>query len=148
MARKYNQLSPRRVSTVSKRGRYADGGGLYLQVSENGAKSWLFRYMMNNKSRQMGLGSARTFSLPEAREKATERARDMVDAEVVHCSPSLADGLEVAKRPSKKSAKNFAWWRPGSNERLPWARTYCRNNLLVVGEVLCRALTLETMSEC
>jgi integrase len=72
MARKYNQLSPRRISTVTKRGRYADGGGLYLQVSENGAKSWLFRYMMNNKARQMGLGSIRTFSLPEAREKATE----------------------------------------------------------------------------
>jgi integrase len=72
MARKYNQLSPRRVSSVTKRGRYADGGGLYLQVSSNGAKSWLFRYMMNNKARQMGLGSVRTFSLPEARETATK----------------------------------------------------------------------------
>ena len=97
MARKYNQLSPRRVSTVSKRGRYADGGGLYLQVSENGAKSWLFRYMMNNKSRQMGLGSARTFSLPEAREKATECRKLVYEGIDPIEHRKLARGLALAE---------------------------------------------------
>lgn len=72
MARNINQLSPRSVATKTKRGRYADGGGLYLQISENGAKSWLFRFMLNNKSRQMGLGSLNTFSLSEARCEALE----------------------------------------------------------------------------
>ena len=97
MARKYNQLSPRRVSTVTKRGRYADGGGLYLQVSENGAKSWLFRYMMNNKSRQMGLGSARTFSLPEAREKATECRKLVYEGIDPIEHRKLARGLALAE---------------------------------------------------
>jgi integrase len=72
MTRNFNQLTARGVSTKNKRGRYSDGGGLYLQVSEHGAKSWLYRFMLNGKSRQMGLGSARTFTLAEAREAATE----------------------------------------------------------------------------
>ena len=34
----------------------ADGGGLYLQVTDGGAKSWIFRYSMTGKRREMGLG--------------------------------------------------------------------------------------------
>ena len=71
MARRtLHRLSPRRVTTERKRGRYADGGGLYLQVSEQGTKSWLFRFMQGGKARQMGLGAVHTISLPEAREAA------------------------------------------------------------------------------
>lgn len=38
--------------------RFPDGDGLYLQVTAGDAKSWLFRYMLNGKSREMGLGPA------------------------------------------------------------------------------------------
>jgi len=72
MARKINQLAARSVSTITKRGRYADGGGLYLQVSADGAKSWIFRFSLNGKARQMGLGSVNTFSVQEAREAALQ----------------------------------------------------------------------------
>lgn len=41
-----------------------------LQVSGKGAKSWIFRFTLRGKSREMGLGSASTFSLAEARDKA------------------------------------------------------------------------------
>jgi hypothetical protein len=71
MARRLNLLSPKFVETIEKPGRYADGGGLYLQVgaSRNGGvtKSWLFRYMRghlsrtgNPTSREMGLGPLST----------------------------------------------------------------------------------------
>ncbi|MBR1237656.1 site-specific integrase [Bradyrhizobium sp. AUGA SZCCT0182] len=61
MVRQLNKLSSRIVETVKDAGRYADGGGLYLQVSagKNGGvtKSWLFRYMRGGTtSREMGLG--------------------------------------------------------------------------------------------
>lgn len=39
MARSINQLTARSVAGKNKRGRYADGGGLYLQVSDSEAKS-------------------------------------------------------------------------------------------------------------
>ena len=70
MDRTLHRLSARKVATTSERGRYADGGGLYLQVSNQGTKSWLFRFMLNGKSRQMGLGALHTVSLAEAREAA------------------------------------------------------------------------------
>jgi len=36
-------LSARRVETVKTPGLYANGHGLYLQVTARGAKSWIFR---------------------------------------------------------------------------------------------------------
>ncbi len=72
MAREINKLSDRFVRSNLAKGRYSDGGGLYLQVGPTGAKSWLFRYQRQGKSRQMGLGAAiTTISLAEARQKAT-----------------------------------------------------------------------------
>jgi hypothetical protein len=52
-------LTARLVERLKGPGRYHDGftGGLYLQVTESGAKSWLFRFQLNNsKQRGMGLG--------------------------------------------------------------------------------------------
>lgn len=39
-----------------KPGMYADGGGLYLQVTGPNAKSRIFRYWLNKSAHEMGLG--------------------------------------------------------------------------------------------
>ncbi len=39
----------------AKPGRHADGGGLHLLVKESGARSWVFRFMLNGRSRDLGL---------------------------------------------------------------------------------------------
>ena len=49
---------------------YADGGGLYLQVSPTRTKSWIFRFVLGGCERAMGLGPLPDVSLAEAREKA------------------------------------------------------------------------------
>lgn len=51
-------------------GRYPDGGGLYLQITPSGARSWIFRYRVAGRERQMGLGPLEFVSLSDAREKA------------------------------------------------------------------------------
>jgi len=56
-------------------GLYADGGNLYLQVTVNGKnvnRSWVFRFAINGKRREMGLGAVHTISLKDARAKAAE----------------------------------------------------------------------------
>jgi integrase len=58
------------VANQKRPGRYSDGGGLYLNVSATGSKSWLFRYKRDGKGHWMGLGSIETYSLQEARERA------------------------------------------------------------------------------
>lgn len=60
------------VLKIKDKGCYPDGDNLYLQVGATGTKSWLFRYMLNGKAKNMGLGSANAISLAEARDKAAE----------------------------------------------------------------------------
>jgi integrase len=54
---------------------HRDGGGLYLQVSRSGGRSWIFRFQRNGKRRFMGLGSADVITLAEARDKAIDARR-------------------------------------------------------------------------
>jgi integrase len=52
-----NVLTPLAVKNA-KPGRHADGGGLHLLVKESGTRSWVYRFMLNGKSRDIGLGAA------------------------------------------------------------------------------------------
>ena len=70
MTKKINRLSAVKVAGTKTRGMYADGGGLYLQVSGNGSRSWIFRFKANGRPRDMGLGSLATVSLAKARDLA------------------------------------------------------------------------------
>src|ERR1700730_4830757 len=72
MARNIARLAAVALPKLNKPGMYADGGGLYLQVIASGAKTWIYRFMLNGKAREMGLGPLHTVSLAEAREKARE----------------------------------------------------------------------------
>jgi len=72
MKRQLLRLSQKEVVNKRKPGYYPDGGGLYLQVSESGSKSWLFRFALNGKERQMGLGPFHTVTLADARAAAVE----------------------------------------------------------------------------
>jgi len=64
------RLSAVGVNAKKTPGYYADGDGLYLQVTASGAKSWVLRFMLNKRAREMGLGSTSDYSLAEARERA------------------------------------------------------------------------------
>lgn len=80
MARTVGRLTALRVSRLDKLktlGMHADGAGLYLQVTATGA-SWIYRYSLLGRAREMGLGSLATVSLAEARQKAQE-ARQLRD---------------------------------------------------------------------
>jgi integrase len=72
MARAMAKLSAVKVARITKPGMYSDGGGLYLQVSTLGGRSWIFMYKTNGREREMGLGPLHTISLSEARQKAME----------------------------------------------------------------------------
>jgi integrase len=128
MTRQTSKLNTLTVQRTSKPGRYADGGGLYLQISELGTKSWLFRFMLNGKAREMGLGPVALVSLADAREKARDCRRlilngtDPIEARKTkrtqqrleeaksvtfdHCAASYIE----AHRTGWKNAKHAAQW--------------------------------------
>jgi integrase len=83
MARSRKGLTPERARQKSaKPGLHLDAAGLYLRVSKTStnskatASSWIFRYMLNSKAREMGLGSYTDVTLYAAR-KLAEEARGL-----------------------------------------------------------------------
>lgn len=69
------KLTARTVAALSKPGRHADGGNLYLTISKPGAtasRRWTFMYVFAGKQREAGFGSTAVVTLAEARERAAE----------------------------------------------------------------------------
>jgi integrase len=93
MAREINKLAARRITTERRPGRHADGGGLYLSISENGGRRWVFLFKRNGKSREMGLGGVSGVGLALARTLAEAARAD------------LAKGLDpIAERDARQRA--------------------------------------------
>ena len=128
MARQQNRLTALQVTKLSKPGLYGDGGGLTLQITPAGVKSWLHRYMIDGKSFAMGLGPTHTVDLAEARRKALEGRRLLLDgvnplltrhqqqvavrlAETnMMTFDQCAEAYILAKKPSWKNAKHAKQW--------------------------------------
>jgi integrase len=126
MARSINKLSARAVETVKAPGRYSDGGNLYLSISANGGRRWVFMYRFAGKQREMGLGSASKAgtSLAKARELAAEarmalaagldplevRNARMQSERVVPSFGECAVAYVEAHRKSWRSDKHIAQW--------------------------------------
>jgi integrase len=96
MVRQLHTLSARTVATLTKAGRHSDGGGLYLNITASGARSWVFMWKADGKRREMGLGPLRDVPLGKARERAAEARQ------------KLADGLDpIAARDNKPQVMTF-----------------------------------------
>ena len=109
---------------------HADGGGLYLQVAKTASgrlnKSWLYRYAVAGRERQMGLGPLSEVKLFAARQKAAECRKqrlegiDPIEARENARHNSEASGVTfrrafetffATKRKSLSNAKHAAPWR-------------------------------------
>lgn len=92
-----NALTPLAVKNA-KPGRRADGGGLHLLVKESGARSWVYRFMLNGQARDIGLGSAGPdgISLADARD-----ARDALRLKV-------KAGIDPLKERQREAAEALA----------------------------------------
>jgi integrase len=73
------KLTALAVTRAKERGTYGDGGGLYLQVARGGTKSWILRYKRAGKTRHLGLGPLAVVSLREARQRAVDARRLLLD---------------------------------------------------------------------
>lgn len=91
-------LTARQVATEKRPGTYPDGGNLYLKVAKAGARSWIFRYMLAGRRRDMGLGPIAFVSLAQARVKAFELRRDIWrDKQVADLPLDQVDPIEKRK---------------------------------------------------
>jgi integrase len=111
-------LSARKVETA-KPGRHGDGRGLFLFVKPTGSRSWVMRYQMQGRRRDLGLGAYPDVSLAMARERAAEARRLIANGEDPITRKRQANpktfkeaALELieSKRPGWKNTKHAAQW--------------------------------------
>ena len=99
-----NRLSARAVAGANAPGRYPDGHGLFLRVTEAGTRSWELRFTLNGRTRCMGLGAMPGATLAKARKDAAD-ARELLRAGV---DPIAArKGTRSATRAATTSAMTF-----------------------------------------
>lgn len=135
MARGIKRLGARELAAIIKRGergRYADGGGLYLSISPNGGLRWVLMYTRRGKTVELGLGSARLVTLETARdlaEDARQKIAKGVDLKAERKAErkpvgatfgACADAYVKAHRSEWRSAKHAEQWESTLGD------AYCR----------------------
>ena len=115
-----------RAAATTKPGDHGDGGGLYLVVAKSGSGRWIYRFTIQGKTSEAGLGSREAgVSLAEARDKAAA-ARKLVKSGVnpieekrqakkaLIAKPSfgaIADALIAAKESEWRNERHRQQWR-------------------------------------
>ncbi|MCL3882975.1 site-specific integrase [Marivita sp. GX14005] len=112
MPKKATELKDLQVRRLTQPGRHPVGGtppGLNLNITENGARSWIFRVTVGRNRRHIGLGPYPEVSLAEARQKALDMKRSIASgSDPVEDRRARREALmaEVRKRTSFEEAFN------------------------------------------
>ncbi|WP_374690611.1 tyrosine-type recombinase/integrase [Accumulibacter sp.] len=156
MAKTIKKLTSLMVSKASQPGLYGDGAGLYLQVGPTGAKSWLFRFMLKGKSRAMGLGPVHTISMAEARGRAVECRKLLLEGQdpiEARNAANLAKRLQDAQALTfKQCAEQFiethrAGWR-NAKHAAQWENTLRDYAHPTIGDLPVSAIDTRLVMRC
>lgn len=153
MPRKARELSALEISRLREAGHHAVGGvaGLYLYVSDEGARSWVMRLIVGAKRRHMGLGGFPDVPVSLAREKA-RKVRQAVEAGIDpiaarHSAKSALASQQASDKTFKDAAEAFikanadAWKNP--KHRAQWTSSLEAYAYPHMGHLLVRDVTLE-----
>lgn len=143
-----NALTPLAVKNA-KAGRHADGAGLHLLVKPTGARSWVYRFMLNGTSRDIGLGAAGQggMSLADARDAAgalrvkvkagidpkAEREREAAQA-LASAQAAKVAGKTFRDVATTYIAANEDSWR-NAKHRQQWGNTLASYVYPVIGDL-------------
>lgn len=95
------KLNPKQVENLTEPGTYEDGDGLRLVVKPTGRKSWLLRFQLAGRRREMGLGSFPEVSLKKARLEASIKRSQLSDG----VDPLAARDIERAAQREAQRAR-------------------------------------------
>jgi integrase len=143
MARTLNRLSAFKVEKAKQSGMYADGGGLYLRIADGGSKQWIYRYVTNNRPRDMGIGPVHVLTLAEAREKAREASKLRLEGidpiAHKHAQRAAAAVAAASAMTFRQCAEGFirdneASWS-NAKHRFEWERSLVKYVFPVIGNL-------------
>jgi integrase len=139
MGRALHRLSAIKVAKA-KPGMHNDGYGLYLRVASGGSKSWIYRYAVDGKVSDMGLGSALVVTLAQARKIAQEcrELRQQGLDPIRHRGASRisrARSLTFRECSERYIASHDAGWR-SAKHRESWPRSLQEYVYPIFGDLL------------
>jgi integrase len=149
MARVIGKLTALAVEKTRTPGVYADGGGLYLRVTGQGTKSWFYRFMLDGKAHWMGLGPVHTIGLVEARDKATDCRRLLLEgidpiearkAARMKARLEAANAITFAHAAVRYVEAHRAGWR-NAKHAAQWATTIATYANPIIGDLPVQAIT-------
>src|SRR5690242_1675375 len=94
---KLTALGVKRLVARGGRGRHLDGDNLQLRVTGPGRAKWIYRYALDGKTHELGLGAERHVSLAEAREAAAKIRKAIRDGRDPKARVTGATFREVAE---------------------------------------------------
>jgi hypothetical protein len=105
MARLIQKLTEAKIRTLTDIKLHPDGAGLYLQIRPGGARSWIYRFTLDGRTRDMGLGALADVSLIKAREKAGA-ARALIDDGIDPIEHTRAQAI-IPTAPKRRLSPTF-----------------------------------------
>ncbi|WP_152227494.1 site-specific integrase [Pseudomonas sp. SCB32] len=102
------KLNAKLVDNLDKPGTYEDGDGLRLVVQASGRKSWVLRFQLTGRRREMGLGGFPQVSLKDARLKTATYRRQLLDGiDPLAARDAEREALQTAQKSSKEKNATF-----------------------------------------
>jgi len=98
------KLNTKQIENLSEPGTYEDGDGLRLVVKASGKKSWVLRFQLAGKRREMGLGGFPDVKLKDARSEAVIQ-RQLLQKKIDPLAEREATRLALAKAVLTEQAK-------------------------------------------
>ena len=143
MARTTHQLTAITVANLKDKGLHPDGNGLYLRVTESGTKNWIYRYTLDGKARDMGLGPLTTVSLAKARAAADDcrrLRREGLNPIEARRAQRAVQAAPEARAPTFRAcaeqliASHEVGWR-NAKHRQQWRNTLATYAYPIIGEL-------------
>lgn len=143
------KLDTQTIKNLKKPGRYTDAlaMGLHLWVKDSNKKYWIYRYTMDGKQRNIGLGPYPDVGLADARIKAIEARKKVVNG--IDPKPHKETRIEMEKQKATFSefAKQFIETKSSewtnTKHRLQWEFTIEEYANPVIGNLKLDQITTE-----
>jgi integrase len=143
VAKNSERLSALKVSNLKEPGYFSDGANLYFRIAPGGARGWIFRFTVQGRTRDMGLGAYPGISLAVARNlagKCRELVKEGVDPVEQRRTGRAAQRVAAAKTMTfDECARQYiedheAGWR-NEKHRAQWNSTLTRYASPVFGKL-------------
>lgn len=135
------KLTALKIRSLAEPGRYADGDGLFLDVTGKTSGRWVLRVQSNGRRREIGLGSLKNVSLADARDAAFVMRKKIAQGidpvaerkQERQVIPTFRKAAELVHEEREKAWKNGKH----QNQWLATLRTYAFPKLgdLLVGDI-------------